>query len=463
MAGGFEVPDESAVAGAMGGTGTARRGDPASAWYNPSETADGSGFRGGLGILLAIPTIGAEAIEEPARDQTTSSVSPPPHLHLSYSENEWAIGLYAGLSHGTSVSWPEGWWGRFESLGTGILGIRVAPFFALRLGGEHGLLRDFPDFRISIGAHVDVVRQEIRRALDFIDREGRVHLLMWGAGVGGDASLYWQATEELSFGFTYKSRTWMRLSGDADFTVPEPFLGRAADQRVSSELVIPDRLALGAAWQQREFGVFADVTISLWSVRDRLVIDFERPATSDIDSPQRWRDTASFRLGGEVAIIPEIRVRAGGFYDMEAAPADTLAPTSPDMARVGVSLGGGFDITPELGVDVYYSFVSLLAREATGPDAPLARYAGDLHLVGLTLRLVVGGPSATASEPPAEPADADSPDADSPDADSPDAESADADSHDADSPDADSPDADSPEPATRRPAARARPSRDRSE
>src|SRR5690606_19907128 len=122
---------------------------------------------------------------------------------------------------------PEAWWGRFEAMSTGLLIVRAAPFFALRLGGERGLLRDFPDVRLSIGAHVDVARAETRRDLDFIDVQGSVHVLMWGAGVGGDASLYWQASPELAFGISYKSRTWMRLSGDADFTVPDPFVGRA--------------------------------------------------------------------------------------------------------------------------------------------------------------------------------------------------------------------------------------------
>ncbi|HHH31223.1 MAG TPA: hypothetical protein ENK57_23140, partial [Polyangiaceae bacterium] len=186
-AGGFEVPDQSAVVGATGGAGTARRGDPSSAWYQPAELADGRGFRGGLGLTLAIPTITAEGLEAPRETASTlSAVSPPPHLHLSYSDDVWAVGAYAGLSHGSSIAWPEGWWGRFEAMQTGVLGFRVAPFFALRLGGDHGLIEGFPDLRISFGAHVDTVRLESQRALDFIDEEGSVHLLLSGAGVGGD-------------------------------------------------------------------------------------------------------------------------------------------------------------------------------------------------------------------------------------------------------------------------------------
>lgn len=403
-AGGFEVPDQSAVAGATGGTGTARRGDPSSAWYQPAETADGRGFRGGLGILLAIPTISAEGLEDPMETaSTTTAVSPPPHLHLSYSENEWAVGAYIGLSHGSSVNWPEGWWGRFESMQTGILGIRAQPFFALRLGGERGLIEGFPDIRVSIGAHVDTVRVEQQRALDFIDQEGRVHLLFWGAGVGGDAAIYYQATPELSFGVTYKSRTWMRLNGDADFTVPDPFIGRAPDQHATTELTIPDRLAFGFGWQDPMFGVWADLGVTFWSVRQATQVDFERDVTRDIDTPTSWHDAVALRVGGEVTPIPEVTGRAGLFFDQEVGPDDTLAASSPDLARVGVTLGAGFQITPELGVDLYYAYVAFLGRESTSLDAALARYSGELHLVGLTVGLVVDAGPAPAEASPVEP------------------------------------------------------------
>jgi long-chain fatty acid transport protein len=403
-AGGFEVPDQSAVAGATGGAGTARRDDPSAAFYNPAALADRGGFRGGLGLLLAMPSLSVEHLEEGREiSSTESGISTPPHLHLSYAENEWAIGAYVGVSHGTSVAWPEGWWGRFEAMSTSLLVFRAAPFFALRLGGEGGLLRDFPDVRLSLGAHVDVARAETQRRLDFIDVEGNVHVLLGGAGVGGDASLFWQATPELAFGVTYKSRTWMQLSGDADFTVPDAFLGRAPDQRASSELVIPDRLTFGAAWQQREFGVFADVGYTTWSVRDRQRVDFEREVTSDSDVPQGWRDTWVFRLGGQVSPLDWMHLRAGVYYDMEAAPAETLGPASPDMARVGVTLGAGVDITRELGFDASYAYVHFVGRESTSQDAPLARYWGDLHVVALTARLTVGGAEPVVLEEPAEP------------------------------------------------------------
>lgn len=404
-AGGFEAPDQSATTAGTAGAATARHGDPSAAFFNPAALADGRGFRGAIGLLLAIPQISATDLEDTMQTSSTvANVSPPPHLHLSYAQHEWAVGAYVGVSHGTSVGWPEGWWGRFEAMSSSLLVVRCAPFFALRLGGEGGLLRDAPDIRFALGAHVDVARAETRRMLDFIDVEGEVHLLLWGAGVGGEASVYWQASPELAFGLAYKSRTWMRASGDADFTVPEAFLGRAPDQSASTELVLPDRLVLGAAWQQREFGLFLDLGYTAWSVRDRQRVDFSNPSTTDSDVAQHWHDTIAIRLGGEVAPLAWLRVRAGLHYDMEAAPATTLGPGAPDMARIGLGLGAGLDVTPQLGADLAYQYVALLGRESTNDpavqDAPYARYGGEIHVLALTLRLALEA-AREASAPPA--------------------------------------------------------------
>jgi len=405
FAGGFEVPDQSAVAGATGGTGTARRGDPSSAWYQPAELADGEGFRGGLGLILAVPAITATALEGSMETATTeTNVSPIPHLHLSYSDDVWAVGAYVGISHGSTVQWPDGWWGRFESMRTGILVIRANPFFALRLGGEEGLIDGFPDFRLSVGLHVDTMQVQNTRRLDFIDQEGTVDLLFWGAGVGGDASIYYQALPELSFGVTYKSRTFIELSGDADFTVPDPFVGRAPDQHASTTFTIPDRLSIGVAYQDDMFGVFADFGVSFWSVRERTQIDFEQEVTSDIDTPTNWHDAISLRLGGEVTPIRELTARAGLFWDQEVGPPDTLAASSPDMNRLGLTLGAGVNITPEFGVDLYYAYVAFLERDGTSLDAALATYSGELHLVGLTVRVTVDPNAPAPQTEPEEPA-----------------------------------------------------------
>lgn len=381
--GGFEVPDQSSTAGGTGGASTARPADPAAAWYNPAALADGGGARGALTLLLAMPTLTAESTNEPPEGEPTSTelnVGTPLALHLSYADDAWALGTYVGVSHGSSVTWPEDWWGRFDALSSSVRVLRIAPFFAYRIPNAM-------NFTIAAGLHVDVGSLEVERALDMIDYEGRSHLLLWGAGAGGHAALYIEPMPELSLGFTYKSRTYIRMDGDADFTVPDAFATRAADQRAATDFWIPDRFALGAGVHVGSFHAYADLGLSLWSVRDRMVIEFENEASPDVVQEMHWRDAVDVRIGAEYELIPEITIRGGIRYEMAAAVADTLAPSSPDLDRFGITLGASFDPIPELGFDVHYGYTALLAGESLSQDAPPARYSGDAHFVGLEARV----------------------------------------------------------------------------
>ena len=56
-------------------------------------------------------------------------------------------------------------------------------------------------------------------------------------GVGMHLAAWAQASDEVAVGLTYKSRTRLPLSGGADFTVPDAFLGRAPDQQASTDVL----------------------------------------------------------------------------------------------------------------------------------------------------------------------------------------------------------------------------------
>lgn len=398
-AGGFEVPDQSPVAAGTGGASTARTDDAAAAWYNPAALPDGRGLRASVSLLLAFPAITVESLERPPEGPPTgtdSAVSTPLALHLSYADDAWALGAYVGVSHGSSVAWPEDWWGRYEALSSTVRVLRINPFFAYRF-------RELANLTFSVGVHVDVGSLEIQRALNMIDFQGRSHILLSGAGVGGDASVFVTPIEQLSLGFTYKSRTYLRMNGDADFTVPDAFASRASDQRAASDFWIPDRFALGAGLHLDALRVYVDLGLSLWSVRDQVVIEFENESTADVVQPQHWRDAFDVRAGAEYRIFPELTVRGGIRYEMAGAPAQTLAPSSPDLDRFGVALGASIDPIPELGFDLHYGYTVLLPGESTSDDAPPARYSGDAHFLGIAVHTRFDPtPPAPTEEPEAE-------------------------------------------------------------
>lgn len=378
-AGGFEVAEQSASAGGAGGTGAAREADPSAAWYNPAALVDGAGVRIGAGLTAAIASLHATAMDGSWSESTEGGPAPLPSLQASWAGGDWAGGVSLGIPFGADVEWPENWAGRHEIIASRILVVRAAPFVGWRRGR----------WRVAGGLHVDTGEMRIRRSLDFIDSEGDVELALRGTGLGIDLAAFVRAAEDagghLDLGLTYKSRTRMTLDGEADFTTPDAFSLKAADQTASSSLTLPDRLAAGAAWQRGAWTFLADLELAAWQVRDQVVIDFARDETPDVTQETDWGATITLRGGAEWRGGPWV-ARGGLYRDPTPSPAATLSPTSPDSTRLGGSLGVGRAIGASWALDAFYGYMHLDERASENPDSMAARYGGHAHLVGAGLR-----------------------------------------------------------------------------
>ncbi|MBI4508857.1 MAG: outer membrane protein transport protein [Deltaproteobacteria bacterium] len=373
---GFAVAEHGAVAAGTASAGTAREGDPAAGWYNPAAIADGAGWRVGLGILAAIPALRASSSDSKWEASTEERIATPPHFQASYAKGAHAVGLALSIPYGGGVSWPANWQGRFEIVSSQLEFARVAPYYAWR----HGRLR------LAAGFHIDAGRMKIHRRLDFIDTEGDVSLNLAGAGLGFDLAAFVNATPQLDLGLSFKSRTRLALSGNADFTVPDAFLGKAADQHARVEMTLPDRLAIGAHWHEGPWALLLDVDITWWSVHKKLVIDFANEEPDDAIQENNWKTTAALRGGAEWFPAENWVLRTGVYLDPSPARDDSLAPSSPDSTRVGGTVGLGYALGRSWAMDAFYEYMWILSREAKNEEALAARYSGHAQLFGLGLR-----------------------------------------------------------------------------
>jgi long-chain fatty acid transport protein len=376
-AAGFAVAEQNAVAAGTAGAGAARQDDAGLAWYNPAALVDGGGFRAGLSLVLAHPSLEARAMDGSWSSENESSWSTPPHLDLSYAARTYAFGLSAGVPFGSGVTWPADWPGRHEIVRSQLEVFRVAPFAALKLG----------DFRLSAGVHVDAGRLRVARRLDFIDVEGDVFIDMDGRGVGGHAAAYWQ-DEDLAVGLVYRSRTAIDFEGGADFTAPDAFSEKTADQAARATMTLPDELVLGGRYTRGAWTGLLDASLMMWSVNERLVVDFANDATPDAVQENHWETTLALRGGGEWrhgALV----VRAGAYYDPSPSPEDRLAPSSPDSSRVGASAGASYALSESWSVDAFAETMVLMRRASSNDEALAADYGGTAQILGFGVRYTI--------------------------------------------------------------------------
>lgn len=374
-AGGFAVSEQTAVSAGTGGAGVARDGDPGAAWHDPAALADGGGLRADLSLIFARPSLEAQALDGSWTASNDPTWATPPHVDISYAHRAWAAGVSLGIPFGSGIAWPAAWPGRHEIMATDLKVFRAAPFIAYSLG----------KLRISAGMHADFGRLQIARDLDFIDMEGDVAIDLDGHGFGVDASAYYQARPDLSIGAIYRSRTAMALSGGANFTTPAAFSDKAPDQTATSKVTLPDELAVGARYTRGHYAALLDVELTRWSSTDKLAIDFAEMQTPDVTQDQRWHDTISIRTGGEWT-HGKLTLRHGAYVEQSPAPADTLAPSSPDATRLGLGGGASWRFDRRLAVDAFVEAMWLLRRDTSSADALQASYGGHATLAGLGLR-----------------------------------------------------------------------------
>lgn len=373
-AGGFAVSEQSAVSAGTGGAGVARDDDPSAAWHDPAALADGGGLRVDLSIVFARPSLEARALDGSWTESNEAGWATPPHMNVSYARGPWAAGVSLGVPFGSGVTWPSDWAGRHEIIASDLKVFRAAPFVAWRFG----------KLRVAAGAHVDFGRLQIARNLDFIDMEGDVAIDMDGRGFGVDASIFYEARPNLAVGAVYRGRTRMPLSGGANFTAPDAFDAKVPDQGAKSELVLPDQIAVGARYRRGSLALLADVELALWH-NEQLVVDFTETATPDVMQQQSWRNTVSVRAGGEWT-RRKLTLRSGVYVEQSPAPAERLAPSSPDSTRLGLSAGASWRMHRAFALDAFVESMWLLRRDTSDMDSLQASYGGRAIFAGLGVR-----------------------------------------------------------------------------
>ncbi len=381
-AGAFEVAQQGAETAGTAHAGVGLRGRSESAWFNPAALTDDFGLRVTAGVALAHARIRATSLDgapgEPWEEVSDTPLGTPPWLYLSYARAKWALSISANAPFAGGIRWPSDGPLRFETVLSKPQFFRVAPAFAWRFG----------PVAIGAGPHVDVGSLRIERATDHVVDEGYATISLRGYGVGGDAFLHVHASPTVSLGLSYRSRTALRLAGEADFDLPPAFASRAPDSEAEAAWTLPDRLALGVAWRSERWLFTSEADLTLWSVNQSLNINLTAPGTTDLSTTNAWRSTVALRAGVAVDAHALATVRLGAVVDGltgAAPPPAWLGPSSPDGTRVAGTVGVGLRPHRQLQVDLWAEPMVVLRRSSTSTDLPPASYGGWAFVGGLGL------------------------------------------------------------------------------
>lgn len=385
-AAGFAIGEQGAAALGTGGAATARSDLGETGFYNPA----GWGFARQLNISVGGAAIKASIAHiSPEDDQRTEAITTPetpPYVHVGVRLADFALGFSFDVPFGSGLEWPSDWRGRFD-----VTSIRLEVFeFAGNV-----VWRAHDNFAIAAGPRFLPSAVKYGRQIDAVDVEGRVNLAGTARGFGGQISALYRPTDKLGFGLNYRSRVRLAFTGQANFEeIPIELQQKAHDQRVTTELTLPDRIALGAAWQIGAGILSLDAIYWTWSTFEVFGIEFEDADTPDVADKRDWHDSITLRVGWEQRdLIDHMALRAGLAFDQTPSPTHTLSPSLPDGSRLMPTLGVGYTFSNYLLGDtefnLAYAYAFFMGATATGPAFP-ADYDAGAHILSLGINYAVG-------------------------------------------------------------------------
>jgi long-chain fatty acid transport protein len=364
--------DLDAVALGEGGADVAAPSTLAAVWYNPAGLALGQGLRfeveGGLIVspLSYDRTPGPTGQPYPHVENKTPFL-PAGLLGASYDlgRRGLAVGLFAYVPSSSHYAYDAMGPQRYQGVGGSYALVFVHAAAAIELPGHVSV-------GLAIGPAFFHATQEnvVSAAPDFADPETK----SWAVPISIDVNAPPFVTGTL--GVSYRPRPWLAIGasvmprfdihthGTAAFALPPSLqnLATVDGNTLTATLHFPTIARAGVRVSpRRDLDVELAAVYEGWSrfksidlepnirvVAPDLGIDMAIP---EIQLVKNYRDVYSVRAGGELALRPWLRVRAGAFFESSGSSTQYFDITAPEANKVGVSLGASARVSEHVFVD----------------------------------------------------------------------------------------------------------------
>jgi long-chain fatty acid transport protein len=223
---------------------------------------------------------------------------------------------------------------------------------------------------ISLGAGLDIERA--RSEFDLVatafdssnDTDGGGE--GWSTALGFHAGVLFQFSEQTRLGMSYQSKVKHRLRGHSTFVGPlandvdggEQYSGNyftavtlPATSSLSIFHVLNPRVDLMGTITYTQWDVFKDVVMDNVAA----IEDGESSNTVTVIIPENYKNTWNYSIGGNIHVNERFFIRTGLGYDQSPSNDQDRDVQLPDGDRVAVALGGHFQATKTLALDLSWT------------------------------------------------------------------------------------------------------------
>jgi long-chain fatty acid transport protein len=381
-AGGNGLPNENPRDLALAQSAVANQTGSEAIFLNTAALAGQLGFDASIGGELlfnrtdwSAPGLGSASLVPQTNTPPTAAIGYGTRL-----SNGFGLGFGAGVgvAGGGSIVWPNGWAGQ-ESIQS-----VKQQVFQFGLGGA---IQPVPYLKLGASLLRYQEVEELHQSLNFLDHFGDAGIaLSGGATTFGVAAEFRVPNVPLTIGATYKHTADITLKGDAHFTaVPIGFQTAIHDQGITENVTVPSEFYIGAAFEVLpNLKVTGAYSFEHWTVykSDTFIGDDGFMAVV----PRDYHNAYVLRLGGEwekLPFLPGLTARAGILRSMSPQPSETISPSLTDGNSTALSIGAGYNVMPELRIDLGYQHAIFDSVTATGPEAFPGTYKTSVDLISL--------------------------------------------------------------------------------
>lgn len=383
---GFQVNFQGQKQQGMGGAGTGLCIDAAAVFFNPGALS----YLKKNEVNAAITPIFSNVLfEEDGTNEigrTNSPVGTPFSFYINYKHKDSskvAFGLGVYTPFGSTVSYEDGWVGRYALKRLQLKSIFIQPSISYKVTDEIGI-------GIGLAFVTGGVNLQKNIPVQGTDgKDGLAELSGSANGFGYNVGLYAQPNEKWSFGITYRSQIDMKVTnGEAIFTVPSSLDANFPDGKFSSSLPLPKVVSIGAGYKLKEKWQFAlDVNYVGWKAYDTLAFDYEENTTSLVDtkSARNYKNIMAVRAGASYALNDMFTFRLGLAYGLTPVQDGYVTPETPDANRLNYTAGLSAVFGEHFGMDVSI-FYTHLKRKDTNLETNLSgTFTTNVFAPGLAL------------------------------------------------------------------------------
>lgn len=357
---GYQVNLQGQIQQGMGSAGSAIPVGASSQFYNPGAAAfvDHNDIEiGGTAVISNILFTDANNGENWRSNSPVGTPFAAYGLYKPSDSSRVSLGLAIYTPFGSTVSYEDGWTGRFALTRLKLLSVFVQPTVSFKISEK-----------LSLGAGLiySYGKVNLQKDLPITFANGdyaSAELAGQGHGFGFNTGLLFKPTDKLAFGISYRSEISMNVdNGTATFNVPESLKDKFPDGPFASSLPLPQVFTIGIGVTPNEKLTLAfDANYVGWDAYDTLAFDYENNTESleDTKSARNYVSAVAARLGAQYVLQDQYFFRLGFSYAVSPVQKGYVTPETPDNNRLSYTMGLGYKFLEKFRVDASLLFTQL--------------------------------------------------------------------------------------------------------